>query len=52
MTLEITDVSDTEYRLTVSSHSGRFCEIDAAGNGVVSIIVAKGDDALPVEVRG
>ena len=42
-TLEITDANDKQYRLTIKSNSGRFCEIDENGNGVVSVIIDKKD---------
>jgi len=43
MTLEITDISDTQYRLTIKSNSGRFIEIDENGSGVVSVVINKKD---------
>ena len=42
-TLEIADVSDTQYRLTIKSNSGRFIEIDENGSGVVSVVINKKD---------
>jgi len=42
-TVEFEDVTDTLYRLTINSHSGRFSEVDKDGNGVVSIILTKQD---------
>ena len=42
-TLEFEDVNDVNYRLTINSHSGRFVEADAEGNGVVSVILTKAD---------
>jgi len=42
-TLEIADVSDTQYSLTIKSNSGRFIEIDENGSGVVSVVINKKD---------
>ena len=42
-TIEFEDVTDTLYRLTINSHSGRFVEVDKDGNGVVSIVLNKED---------
>ena len=42
-TLEIADVSDTQYILTIKSNSGRFIEIDENGSGVVSVVINKKD---------
>jgi len=42
-TVEFEDVTDTLYRLTINSHSGRFVEVDKDGNGVVSVVLNKED---------
>jgi len=42
-TVQFEDVNDTNYRLTINSHSGRFVEIDGDGNGIVSVILTKAD---------